>query len=93
MGTNKPTAHTSVPSVLTLRFSSQAQTPQQRRANAKFFKEQEANRGKSREEIKKKTKEAFKSPISPLWLGMYFPSAPRTHAHATERVCDVSFSD
>ncbi|KAJ9142540.1 hypothetical protein NKR19_g7186 [Coniochaeta hoffmannii] len=47
-----------------------AQTPQQRRANAKFFKEQEANRGKPREEIKKKTKEAFKSPISPLWLGV-----------------------
>jgi hypothetical protein len=50
--------------------SLQAQTPQQRRANAKFFKEQEVNRGKSREEIKKKTKETFKSPISPLWLGM-----------------------
>ncbi|OIW29592.1 hypothetical protein CONLIGDRAFT_631676, partial [Coniochaeta ligniaria NRRL 30616] len=49
--------------------SSQAQTPQQRRANAKFFKEQEANRGKSKDEIKKKTKETFKSPISPLWLG------------------------
>lgn len=47
-----------------------AQTPQQRRANAKFFKEQEANRGKSKDEIKKKTKEAFKSPISPLWLGV-----------------------
>ncbi|KAB5563279.1 hypothetical protein GE09DRAFT_1219843 [Coniochaeta sp. 2T2.1] len=49
---------------------SQAQTPQQRRANAKFFKEQEANRGKPREEIIKKKKETFKSPISPLWLGV-----------------------
>jgi len=45
-----------------------AQTPQQRRANAKFIKEQEARRGKSSEELKKKTKQSFKSPISPIWL-------------------------
>ncbi|KAK0626605.1 hypothetical protein B0T14DRAFT_391256, partial [Immersiella caudata] len=46
----------------------QAQTPQQRRANEKFQKEQEARRGKSEDQLKKKTKEVFKAPISPLWL-------------------------
>ena len=46
----------------------QAQTPQQRKANEKFKKSQDAKRGKSASEIKKK--EDFKSPISPLWLGM-----------------------
>ncbi|KAI3396135.1 hypothetical protein diail_466 [Diaporthe ilicicola] len=47
----------------------QAQTPQQRRANLKFAKEQEAKMGKSTEEIKKMTKkETAKSPISPIWL-------------------------
>ncbi|KAK4453267.1 hypothetical protein QBC34DRAFT_396799 [Podospora aff. communis PSN243] len=45
-----------------------AQTPQQRRANEKFQKDQEAKRGKSEEQLKKKTKEVVKSPISPLWL-------------------------
>ncbi|CAN8095651.1 unnamed protein product [Discula destructiva] len=48
-----------------------AQTPQQRRANAKFVKDQEARRGKSSEELKKKTKQSFKSPISPIWLGIF----------------------
>lgn len=47
----------------------QAQTPQQRRANLKFVKEQEARRGKSTEELKKRNKETVKSPISPIWLG------------------------
>ncbi|KAF3770701.1 hypothetical protein M406DRAFT_320479 [Cryphonectria parasitica EP155] len=47
-----------------------AQTPQQRRANAKFAKEQDARRGKSSEEIKKRNKEVTKSPISPVWLGV-----------------------
>ncbi|PSR79196.1 hypothetical protein BD289DRAFT_442842 [Coniella lustricola] len=47
-----------------------AQTPQQRRANAKFVKEQEARRGKSSEELKKRNKEVVKSPISPVWLGL-----------------------
>jgi len=46
----------------------QAQTPQQRKANDKFKKAQDAKRGKPASEIKKK--EEFKSPISPIWLGM-----------------------
>ncbi|KAK5662806.1 hypothetical protein OQA88_6216 [Cercophora sp. LCS_1] len=45
-----------------------AQTPQQRRANAKFVKDQEARRGKSEEQLKKRTKEVQKSPISSVWL-------------------------
>ncbi|KAH8664285.1 hypothetical protein BX600DRAFT_512336 [Xylariales sp. PMI_506] len=45
-----------------------AQTPQQKRANAKFAKEQDARRGKSEADIKKRSKEVQKSPISPLWL-------------------------
>lgn len=47
----------------------QAQTLEQRRRNAKFVKDQEARRGKSEEQIKKRTKEAAKSPISIFWLG------------------------
>jgi len=47
----------------------QAQTPQQRRANLKFAKEQEARRGKAEDQIKKKTTHVQKSPISPFWLG------------------------
>jgi Ribosome associated membrane protein RAMP4 len=43
------------------------QTPQQRKANEKFKKAQDAKRGKPASEIKKR--ENFKSPISPLWLG------------------------
>jgi hypothetical protein len=50
----------------------QAQTPQQRKANQKFAKEQTAKMGKPESAIKKKEKE-FKSPVSPLWLGMYTP--------------------
>ncbi|KAF4838163.1 hypothetical protein CGCTS75_v000803 [Colletotrichum tropicale] len=46
----------------------QAQTPQQRRANAKFAKDNEARMGKSEEQIKKRVKETPKSPISPIWL-------------------------
>ncbi|KAK1655681.1 hypothetical protein BDP81DRAFT_388582 [Colletotrichum phormii] len=45
-----------------------AQTPQQRRANAKFAKDNESRMGKSEDQIKKRTKEATKSPISPIWL-------------------------
>lgn len=48
----------------------QAQTLEQRRRNAKFVKDQEARRGKSEDQIKKRTKEAPKSPISMFWLGM-----------------------
>jgi hypothetical protein len=46
----------------------QAQTPQQRRANLKFTKDQEARRGKSEDQIKKRVKTVTKSPISPIWL-------------------------
>ncbi|OAA64526.1 Endoplasmic reticulum, stress-associated Ramp4 [Niveomyces insectorum RCEF 264] len=47
-----------------------AQTPEQRRRNLKFAKEQDARRGKSESELKKRSKDAPKSPISPLWLGL-----------------------
>ncbi|ROW09197.1 hypothetical protein VPNG_05665 [Cytospora leucostoma] len=51
--------------------SVQAQTPQQRRANLKFAKQNEAKMGKSEEEVKKLAKkETAKTPISPLWLGL-----------------------
>jgi hypothetical protein len=46
----------------------QAQTPEQRKRNQKFAKDQSAKRGKPASEIKKK--QDFKSPISPIWLGM-----------------------
>jgi hypothetical protein len=46
----------------------QAQTPQQRRANAKFVKDQDARRGKSEAERHSRSKEVQKSPISPVWL-------------------------
>ncbi|KAM0813873.1 putative Stress-associated endoplasmic reticulum protein [Seiridium cardinale] len=45
-----------------------AQTPQQRRANAKFVKEQDARRGKSEAVRQARAKETPKSPISPIWL-------------------------
>ncbi|KAI1477176.1 hypothetical protein K445DRAFT_57908 [Daldinia sp. EC12] len=48
----------------------QAQTLEQRRRNAKFAKDQDARRGKSETEIKKRTKDVQKSPISPFWLGI-----------------------
>ncbi|GAP89161.1 putative secretory pathway protein ysy6-like protein [Rosellinia necatrix] len=47
-----------------------AQTLEQRRRNAKFAKEQDARRGKAETDIKKRTKEVAKSPISPFWLGI-----------------------
>ncbi|KAJ9142659.1 hypothetical protein NKR23_g7111 [Pleurostoma richardsiae] len=47
-----------------------AQTPEQRRRNLKFAKEQDARRGKSEEQLKKRAKDVPKSPISPLWLGV-----------------------
>ncbi|KAL7625421.1 hypothetical protein AAE478_004641 [Parahypoxylon ruwenzoriense] len=47
-----------------------AQTLEQRRRNAKFAKDQDARRGKSETEIKKRTKALSKSPISPFWLGI-----------------------
>ncbi|KAI0024355.1 hypothetical protein F4780DRAFT_775748 [Xylariomycetidae sp. FL0641] len=45
-----------------------AQTPEQRRRNAKFAKDQDARRGKSESDLKKRTKDVAKSPISPFWL-------------------------
>jgi len=44
-----------------------AQTPEQRKRNEKFAKDQTARRGKSEVQIKKQNS---KSPISPLWLGL-----------------------
>lgn len=49
----------------------QAQTPQQRKANLKFHKDQEQKMGKPPAELKKK--ESFKSPVSPIWLGRFPP--------------------
>ena len=46
-------------------------TPEQRRRNAKFSKDQEQRRGKAEGEIKKRVnKVVAKSPISPVWLGI-----------------------
>ncbi|KAL1902711.1 hypothetical protein Sste5346_001154 [Sporothrix stenoceras] len=47
-----------------------AQTPEQRRRNAKFAKEQDARRGKSEAELKRRNKEVQKSPVSPVILGL-----------------------
>jgi hypothetical protein len=55
----------------------QVQTPEQRKRNAKFAKENTAKMGKPESVIKKKDK-AFKSPVSPLWLGMFSFSALMT---------------
>ncbi|KAK5993194.1 hypothetical protein PT974_06622 [Cladobotryum mycophilum] len=49
-------------------IASQAQTLEQRRRNAKFAKDQEAKMGKSEDQLKKRTKEPTKSPISAFWL-------------------------
>ncbi|KAI1155769.1 hypothetical protein F4825DRAFT_406499 [Nemania diffusa] len=46
-----------------------AQTLEQRKRNAKFVKDQDARRGKAETDIKKRTKDTAKSPISPFWLG------------------------
>ncbi|KAI5924318.1 hypothetical protein F4810DRAFT_709653 [Camillea tinctor] len=50
--------------------TAKAQTLEQRRRNAKFAKDQDARRGKSENDIKKRNKEVAKSPISPFWLGI-----------------------
>ncbi|KAL7913616.1 hypothetical protein GGI35DRAFT_217149 [Trichoderma velutinum] len=47
-----------------------AQTLEQRRRNAKFAKDQENKMGKSEEQLKKRTKETPKSPISIFWLAL-----------------------
>ncbi|KAG4217090.1 hypothetical protein PC116_g34429, partial [Phytophthora cactorum] len=55
------------------------QTLEQRRRNAKFAKDQDARRGKSETEIKKRAKDVQKSPISPFWLGkLAIPSSPES---------------
>ncbi|EFX01507.1 hypothetical protein CMQ_6449 [Grosmannia clavigera kw1407] len=46
------------------------QTPEQRRRNLKFARSQDARRGKSEADIKKRSKEVQKSPVSPIWLGV-----------------------
>ncbi|KAF2671415.1 hypothetical protein BT63DRAFT_423612 [Microthyrium microscopicum] len=46
-----------------------AQTPQQRRANAKFAKSEEDKRGKPISQQKKK-REELKSPISLFWVAI-----------------------
>ena len=46
----------------------QAQTPQQRRANEKFAKNEAAKRGKPEAQIKKKNTK-FEPPISKVWVG------------------------
>ncbi|KAF7533884.1 hypothetical protein G7054_g6678 [Neopestalotiopsis clavispora] len=51
-----------------------AQTPQQRRANAKFVKDQDARRGKSDADRQARAKEVQKSPISPIWLSEFWLS-------------------
>jgi hypothetical protein len=48
---------------------SQAQTPQQRRANEKFAKNEAAKRGKGPTAVLK-AKQQNKSPISTSWVGM-----------------------
>ncbi|KAK7402955.1 hypothetical protein QQX98_011307 [Neonectria punicea] len=46
----------------------QAQTPEQRRRNAKFAKDNESRMGKSEEQVKKRVEKVTKSPISIFWL-------------------------
>ncbi|KAI0471990.1 hypothetical protein GGR56DRAFT_677843 [Xylariaceae sp. FL0804] len=53
-----------------LLYNGTAQTPEQRRRNAKFVRDQDARRGKSEAELRKRTRESPKSPISPFWLGI-----------------------
>ncbi|KFY51074.1 hypothetical protein V495_00002 [Pseudogymnoascus sp. VKM F-4514 (FW-929)] len=45
----------------------QAQTPQQRKSNQKFAKDNTAKMGKPEGALKKK-QQNFKSPVSPIWL-------------------------
>ncbi|RMJ10488.1 hypothetical protein BHE90_011126 [Fusarium euwallaceae] len=47
-----------------------AQTPEQRRRNAKFAKDNEAKMGKSEGQIKQRVKETPKSPISLFWVAL-----------------------
>ncbi|KAM3437461.1 hypothetical protein MY4824_003820 [Beauveria thailandica] len=45
-----------------------AQTPEQRRRNAKFAKDQENRMGKSIDQIKRREKTVQKPSISPFWI-------------------------
>jgi hypothetical protein len=54
------------PIIIVTYYLQQAQTPQQRRANAKFDKINEKKMGKPTPAYKKKDKP--KSPVSPVWL-------------------------
>ena len=47
----------------------QTQTPEQRKRNAKFTKQQDLKRGKPETDLK--VKKAFKSPVSPVILGRF----------------------
>ncbi|KAK1237599.1 hypothetical protein MKX07_006727 [Trichoderma sp. CBMAI-0711] len=64
---------------LTRKKKQQAQTLEQRRRNAKFAKDQEAKMGKSEDQLKKRTKETPKSPISLFWLGKKQPKHHTCH--------------
>ncbi|MCJ1241126.1 hypothetical protein MMC14_009130 [Varicellaria rhodocarpa] len=46
----------------------QAQTPQQRKANERYARQESSKRGKPESAIKQKQK--FKPPISPVWIGV-----------------------
>lgn len=51
-------------------LTTQAQTPQQRRANDKYARQESTKRGKP--EAVAKRKEKSSSPISPVWIGECF---------------------
>ena len=53
----------------------QAQTPQQRKANERYARQEAAKRGKPESVVKKKQK--FNPPISSLWIGMLMQSKGR----------------
>jgi hypothetical protein len=59
---------------------SQAQTPQQRRANERFAKTEAAKRGKA---PTIKPKKNTKSPLSASWVGMYLTHVKSNHAKAS----------
>jgi hypothetical protein len=71
------------PSLTLTPTNQQAQTLEQRRRNAKFAKDQEAKMGKSEDQLKKRTKETPKSPISLFWLGKKQPKHDTCHCRLT----------
>lgn len=68
----------------------QAQTPEQRKRNAKFTKEQNAKRGKPAQELKKK--QEFKSPVSPMVLGKSPSRRIRNWFRGRMLIFDVRYS-